>query len=105
MIAGYIWFAVTNLIDSMGTNVGSTFTFAAGAGMWLLVAAALLGALGSVLLLGLMPEAPMASTPQPAEDEAIVYQVDVDTPPMGFEVPVDLPPTDTYQPPARPEQS
>jgi hypothetical protein len=105
MIAGYIWFAVTNLIDSMGTNVGSTFTFAAGAGMWLLVAAALLGALGSVLLLGLMPEAPMASTPQPAENEAIVYQVDVDTPPMGFEVPVDLPPTDTYQPPARPEQS
>ena len=26
-------------------------------------------------------------------------------PPMGFAVPVDLPPTDTYQPPAKPEQS
>ncbi|MFC0546246.1 hypothetical protein [Kutzneria chonburiensis] len=104
MIAGYVWFAVTNLIDSMGTNAGSTFTFAAGTGMWLLVAAALTGALGSVLLLGLMPEAPLAVTQQPAADEAIVYQVDVDTPPMGFEVPVDLPPTDTYQPPAKPEQ-
>jgi hypothetical protein len=107
MIAGYVWFAVTNLIDSIGTNAGSTFTFtfAAGAGMWLLVAAALIGALGSVLLLGLMPAAPMAMAPLSTEQEAIVYQVDVDTPPMGFEVPVDLPPTDTYQPPAKPEQS
>jgi hypothetical protein len=105
MIAGYIWFAVTNLIDSMDTNAGSTFTFAAGPGMWLLVAAALIGALGSVLLLGLMPAAPVAMTPLPTENEAIVYQVDVDTPPMGFEVPVDLPPTDTYQPPAKPEQA
>ena len=103
MIAGYIWFAVTNLIDSMDTNAGSTFTFVAGTGTWLLVAAALVGALGSVLLLGLAPESSLA--PVPAEDEAIVYQVDLDTPPMGFEVPVNLPPTDTYQPPAKPEQS
>jgi hypothetical protein len=106
MIAGYIWFAVTNLIDSIGTNAGpgSTFTFAAGTGMWLLVVAALVGALASVLLPGLVPEASTA-VPPPAADEAIVYQVDVDTPPMGFEVPVNLPPTDTYQPPAKPEQS
>jgi hypothetical protein len=107
MIAGYIWFAITNLIDSMDTNAGpaSAFTFTAGPGMWLLVAAALIGALGSVLLLGLMPAAPLATAPLSAEDEAIVYQIDVDTPPMGFEVPVDLPPTDTYRPPAKPEES
>jgi hypothetical protein len=65
----------------------------------------LIGALGSVLLLGLMPAAPLATAPLSAEDEAIVYQIDVDTPPMGFEVPVDLPPTDTYRPPAKPEES
>jgi hypothetical protein len=102
MIAGYIWFAVTNLIDSIGTNAGSTFTFTAGAGMWLLVAAALIGGLGSTLLLGLVPPAPLPVVAAPAADEAIVYEVDVDTPPMGFEVPVNLPPTDTYQPPEKP---
>ncbi|MBB5892772.1 hypothetical protein [Kutzneria kofuensis] len=103
LIAGYIWFAVTNLIDSIDTNAGSTtFTYGPGPGMWLLIAAGLVGALGCVLLLGLVPGAAAAQLP-PA-DEAIVYQVDVDTPPMGFEVPVNLPPTDTYQPPEKPEQ-
>jgi hypothetical protein len=53
-----------------------------------------------VLLLGLKPEGTPASAAPP--DEVIVYQVDTDTPPMGFEVPVDLPPTDTYKPPEKP---
>jgi len=48
MIAGYVWFAVTNLIDSIGTNAGSALTLTAGPGMWLLVAAALIRRLGRV---------------------------------------------------------
>ncbi|EWM14986.1 hypothetical protein [Kutzneria sp. 744] len=104
MIAGYIWLAVTNLVDSIDTNSGATtFNYSAGAGLWLLVAAALVGALGSVLLLGLTPDAGPVPVATPPVDEAIAYQVDVDTPPMGFEVPVNLPPTDTYQPPAKPD--
>ena len=105
LVAGYIWLAVANLIDSIA-SVGdsSTYTFNTGTGMWLLIAAALLGALGSVLMLGLAPEA--APAPLTAEEEeVVVYQVDVDTPPLGFEVPVNLPPTDTYQPPEKPQNA
>jgi hypothetical protein len=102
LVAGYVWFGVTNLIDSIASSAAvSSYTFDTGAGIWLLIAAALLGALSFVLMLGLTPEAvPVATT---AEEEVVVYQVDVDTPPMGFEVPVNLPPTDTYQPPEKPQ--
>jgi hypothetical protein len=101
LLAGFIWFAATNLLDSISVNADADgFGYTTGAGMWILIAACLVAALGSVLLLGLKPE----GSPAPAApaDEVIVYQVDVDTPPMGFEVPVDLPPTDTYNPPEKP---
>jgi hypothetical protein len=105
LLAGFAWLAVTNLADSIASAAGnSSYTFSTGPGLWLLIAAALLGALGSVLLLGLTP----AADPAPmtaAEEEVVVYQVDVDTPPMGFEVPVDLPPADTYQPPEKPQST
>jgi hypothetical protein len=104
LVAGYVWFGVTNLVDSIASSaaVGS-YTFDTGAGMWLLIAAALLGALSFVLMLGLTPAAAPAPVATTAEEEVVVYQVDVDTPPMGFEVPVNLPPTDTYQPPEKPQ--
>lgn len=104
LVAGYIWYAVTNLVDSIDSAGGSSgYTFDTGAGTWLLIAASLLGALSFVLMLGLAPAAAPAPAPvTAANEEVVVYQVDVDTPPMGFEVPVNLPPTDTYQPPEKP---
>jgi len=105
LVAGYVWFGVTNLVDSIASSAGaSAYTFDTGAGMWLFIAAALLGALSFVLMLGLVPE----GAPAPAtavDEEVVVYQVDLDTPPMGFEVPVNLPPTDTYQPPEKPQST
>lgn len=105
VLAGFAWLAFTNLLDSIASaGDNSSYTFTTGTGLWLFIAATLLGAFGSVLLLGLTPEA--APAPMSAEEEeVVVYQVDVDTPPMGFEVPVNLPPTDTYQPPEKPTNS
>jgi len=107
LVAGYVWFGVTNLVDSIASSADTgAYTFDTGAGMWLLIAAALLGALSFVLMLGLVPEAASAPAPATAVDEqVVVYQVDMDTPPLGFEVPVNLPPTDTYQPPEKPQST
>jgi hypothetical protein len=98
VLAGFLWLAYTNLLDSIA-SVGdnSAYTFTVGTGLWLFFGATLFGVLGSVLLVGVAPE----PAPAAAEDEVVVYQVDVDTPPMGFEVPVNLPPADTYQPPEK----
>ncbi|MFI9388237.1 hypothetical protein [Kutzneria sp. NPDC052558] len=104
LIAGYAWLSATNLLDTIASSGDSSvFSFTPGAGLWLFVAAALLGALSFVLMLGLEPEAPGPVPATAVEEEVVVYQVDVDTPPMGFEVPVNLPPTDTYQPPEKPQ--
>ena len=106
LLAGFAWLAVTNLLDSIASvGPNSSYVFNTGAGMWLFIAAGLLGALSYVLLLGLAPEAAPAPATAAPEEEVVIYQVDVDTPPMGFEVPVNLPPADTYQPPEKPQST
>ena len=88
-VAGYVWLSVAATINNTAQlPPGAFFEFRLGTGVWVLIAAALVGALGAVLMIGL------TLPPQLDEPELLVYEMEMDTPPLGFPVPVELPSTE-----------
>ncbi|QUQ62405.1 hypothetical protein [Kutzneria sp. CA-103260] len=87
LIVGFAWLVVASFTDEIEQYSGNQFVeITAGTGIWILAAAAIVGTLGCVLLFGVHADL------EPDEPEVLVYEMEMDTPPIGFPALVELAP-------------